>query len=200
MTQGQLLLHSFSTHHIHKHTLHEHYALSAIFTQKLNPWLHKIGLSPMIPRLQSPHFKNEKIFKLRESDLQCLHCKLNCTACADVTDGFRAWNAEETSRKGFSTFLLVRILNKQAIDKVLSTSLFLLDPSPIIGYVCHSLPNSFTDSPPFSKLDWCDLGVWRCLLKTCWGCYNVTVADVSDEDRTGNSLLRIWKLRFGHKA
>ena len=171
MTQGQLLLHSFSTHHIHQHTLHEHYALSAIFTQKLIPWLHKIGLSPMIPRLQSPHFKNEKIFKLRESDLQCLHCKLNCTACADVTDGFRAWNAEETSRKGFSTFLQVRILNKQAIDKVLSTSLFLLDPSPIIGYACHSLRNSLTDSPPFSKLDWCDLGVWICLLKTFWGCY-----------------------------
>ena len=28
----------------------------------------------------------------------------------------------------------------------------------------------------------------------------VTVADVSDEDRVGNSLLPIWKLRFGHKA
>ena len=28
----------------------------------------------------------------------------------------------------------------------------------------------------------------------------VTVADVSDEDRVGNSLLQIWKLRFGHKA
>ena len=27
----------------------------------------------------------------------------------------------------------------------------------------------------------------------------VTVADVSDEDRVGNSLLQIWKLRFGHK-
>ena len=26
----------------------------------------------------------------------------------------------------------------------------------------------------------------------------VTVADVSDEDRVGNSLLQIWKLRFGH--
>ena len=23
----------------------------------------------------------------------------------------------------------------------------------------------------FRKLDWCDPGVWRCLLKTCWGCY-----------------------------
>ena len=27
-----------------------------------------------------------------------------------------------------------------------------------------------------------------------------TVADVSDENRVGNSLLQIWKLRFGHKA
>ena len=28
----------------------------------------------------------------------------------------------------------------------------------------------------------------------------VTVADVSDKDRVGNSLLQIWKLRFGQKA
>ena len=28
----------------------------------------------------------------------------------------------------------------------------------------------------------------------------VTVADVSDEDRVGNSLLQIWNLRFGHIA
>ena len=28
----------------------------------------------------------------------------------------------------------------------------------------------------------------------------VTVADVDDEDRVGNSLLHIWKLRFGHQA
>ena len=27
-----------------------------------------------------------------------------------------------------------------------------------------------------------------------------TVADVDDEDRIGNSLLQIWKLRFGHKV
>ena len=27
-----------------------------------------------------------------------------------------------------------------------------------------------------------------------------TVADVDDEERVGNSLLQIWKLRFGHKA
>ena len=28
----------------------------------------------------------------------------------------------------------------------------------------------------------------------------VTVADVDDEDRVGNSLLQIWKLMFGHKV
>ena len=28
----------------------------------------------------------------------------------------------------------------------------------------------------------------------------VTIADVDDEERVGNSLLQIWKLRFGHKA
>ena len=28
----------------------------------------------------------------------------------------------------------------------------------------------------------------------------LTVADVDDEDRIGNSLSQIWKLSFGHKA
>ena len=28
----------------------------------------------------------------------------------------------------------------------------------------------------------------------------VTAADVYDEDRVGNSLMQIWKLRFSHKA
>ena len=28
----------------------------------------------------------------------------------------------------------------------------------------------------------------------------VTVADVDDEDHVGNSLLQLWKLRFGHNA
>ena len=28
----------------------------------------------------------------------------------------------------------------------------------------------------------------------------VEVADVDDENRVGNSLLQIWKLRFAHKA
>ena len=28
----------------------------------------------------------------------------------------------------------------------------------------------------------------------------IPVADISDEDCVGNTLLQIWKLRFGHKA
>ena len=29
---------------------------------------------------------------------------------------------------------------------------------------------------------------------------DVVTADVDDEDCVGNSLLQIWKLRFGHKS
>ena len=59
---------------------------------------------------------------------------------------------------------------------------FLSDPSPIIGYACHSLPDSLTDWLLFSKLDWCDPGMWRWQLKTCWSCwwwetvYSVTIS------------------------
>ena len=34
-----------------------------------------------------------------------------------------------------------------------------------------SLTDSLTHFVLFSKLDWCDPGVWRCQLKTCRGCY-----------------------------
>ena len=49
----------------------------------------------------------------------------------------------------------------------------------------------------FSKLDWCDPGVWRCLLKTCWGSYCCWCWWCWS---CCNSFLQIWKLRFGHKA
>ena len=80
------------------------------------------------------------------------------------------------------------------------THLFLSDPSPIIGYACHSLPNSLTDS----LTDSCLVNLIDVTL-ACEDAYSklveaVTVAGVSDEDRVGNSLLQIWKLRFGHKA
>ena len=77
---------------------------------------------------------------------------------------------------------------------------FLSDPSPIIGYACHSLTDSLTDSLTHSCL--------VNLIDVTLACEDahlklvevVTVADVSNEDRVGNSLLKIWKLRFGHKA
>ena len=62
---------------------------------------------------------------------------------------------------------------------------------------CLSVTHWLTDSLPFSKLDWCDSGVWRCLLQTqgcyccwCWWwglCWQF-------------SLLQIWKLRFVQKS
>ena len=48
---------------------------------------------------------------------------------------------------------------------------------------CLSVTHSLTNSVTFRKL-----------------VEVVTVADVRDEDRVRNSLLQIWKLRFGHKA
>ena len=39
----------------------------------------------------------------------------------------------------------------------------------------HCLPLSLTHWLTHwllsNKLDWCDPGMWRCQLKTCWGCY-----------------------------
>ena len=64
----------------------------------------------------------------------------------------------------------------------------------------HSLTDSLTDSLPNS----CLVNLIDVTL-ACEDAYSklvevVTLADVSDEDRVDNSLLQIWKLRFGHKA
>ena len=65
---------------------------------------------------------------------------------------------------------------------------FLSDPSPIIGYACHSLPTSLTNSLLLVNLIDVTLA--------CEDAYSklvevVTDADVDDEDRVGNSLLHI---------
>ena len=60
----------------------------------------------------------------------------------------------------------------------------------------HSLTDSFTDSCLVNLIDVtlaCEDGNSK-LVEV------VTVANVDDEDRAGNSLLQIWELRFGHKA
>ena len=62
--------------------------------------------------------------------------------------------------------------------------------------VTHSLTHSLTDSRLSNLIE---------VTLACEDAHSklvevVTVADVSDEDRVGNSLLQIWKLRFDQKA
>ena len=62
--------------------------------------------------------------------------------------------------------------------------------------VSNSLTHSLTDSCLVNLIDVtlaCEDGNSK-LVEV------VTVVDVDDEKRVGNSLLQIWKLRFGHKA
>ena len=61
---------------------------------------------------------------------------------------------------------------------------------------CLSVTDSLTDCRLVNLID---------VTLACEDAYSklvalVTVADVSDENRVGNSLLQIWKLRFGYKA
>ena len=74
--------------------------------------------------------------------------------------------------------------------------MFLSDPSPIIGNACHSLTHSLTHSCLVNLID----ETQACVDSNSKLVEDVTVADVSDEDRVGNSLWQIWKLRFGQKA
>jgi len=60
----------------------------------------------------------------------------------------------------------IRIL----MDSLKTQIIFIIGPESD-HWLCLSLTHSLTDWLLFSKLDWCDPGVWRCLLKTCWGCY-----------------------------
>ena len=74
--------------------------------------------------------------------------------------------------------------------------MFLSDPSPIIGYACHSLTDSLTDSCLVNLTD---------VTLACEDANSklfevVTVAHVDAEDHVGNSLLQIWELTFGPKA
>ena len=41
----------------------------------------------------------------------------------------------------------------------------------LASLVFNSLIDSLLNSLLFSRLDWCDPGVWRCQVKTCFGCY-----------------------------
>ena len=64
---------------------------------------------------------------------------------------------------------------------------FLLDPSPIIGYACHSLTHSLTDSCLVNLID------------VTLACEDATVADLDSKKLVDDSLVHIWKLKFGHE-
>ena len=61
---------------------------------------------------------------------------------------------------------------------------------------CLSVTNSLTDSCLVNLID----VTLACEDDNSKLVEVVTVADVSDEDRVGNNLWQIWKLRFGQKA
>ena len=63
----------------------------------------------------------------------------------------------------------------------------------MVMLVTHSVTNSLTHSLLFSKLE-SDHCLPTKLVEVD------TVVEVDDEDRIGNSLLQIWKLRFGYKV
>ena len=67
------------------------------------------------------------------------------------------------------------------------------DPSPITGNACHSLTNWLTDS---CLVDFIDVTL------ACEDANSkiVDVVTIADDDRVGNNLLQISKLRFGQKA
>ena len=73
---------------------------------------------------------------------------------------------------------------------------FLSDPSPIIGYACHSLTDYLNHSCLANLID----VTLACEDANLILVEVATVADVDAEDNVGNSLLHIWELTFGPKA
>ena len=80
------------------------------------------------------------------------------------------------------------------IDLMDKWELIIGPESEHIGYACHSLTHWLTHSCLVNLIDVtlaCEDGNSK-LVEV------VTVVDVNDEDRVGNSLLQIWEMRFGH--
>ena len=113
---------------------------------------------------------------------------------------------EKKMRNVFVTIITITINNSklEGYWTLQATGLLLQLPKrlafvPIIFYrnrvrslgmlVSNSLTHSLTDCCLVNLID---------VTLACEHVYSKLVADVSDEDRVGNSLLQIWKPRFGH--
>ena len=101
----------------------------------------------------------------------------------------QSWSEDQRKRAGAKAGFVEQVKTSFLIIMLLLLS-FLSDPSPIIGYACQWL----TDWLPFSKLDWCDLGVWRCQLKTCWGLLLLLILMMRIVLATVCCILRSWGL------
>ena len=90
----------------------------------------------------------------------------NCKSCPSYED-----QKVSVKRKSKVTIFLLHISTRYSYYLV-TLVLFVLFLSFIIGPESdHWLCLSLTHWLPFSKLDWCDPGMWRWQLKTCWSCY-----------------------------
>ena len=67
----------------------------------------------------------------------------------------------------------------------------------VTNWLTDWLTDWLTNQLQFSKLDWCDPGLWRWQLKLV---EVVSVVHVDDEKRVDNSLVQMWKVKFGHKV
>ena len=84
-----------------------------------------------------------------------------CVCSSGVTDAHIKWI-------GYNCAISLSILH---FSLCFLEFVVLSDPSPIIGFACHSLTDWLTHSLPFSKLGWSEPGMWRWQLKTCWSCF-----------------------------
>ena len=88
-------------------------------------------------------------------DAENQHSLFDIELIATVSFDYVDWMAKSKKKKVFDSELNVIVFIGPESDH----------------WECLSVTNSLTDSLLFSKLDWWDPYVWRCQIKTCWGCY-----------------------------
>ena len=153
-------------------------------------------------------FKSFIVSQLKAKDF----CKI-CRNCRDISGKSFSASFERGEEGGVSTAMIGVVRRKPfSFFPFLSLSSFYRTRVRSLGmFVSDSLTYSLTHSLLFSKLDWCDPGVWRCQLKTLWGCYccwcwwwrscwQQFVADLEAKlffRLWAQGLVKILKLKFG---
>ena len=94
----------------------------------------------------------------------------------------------ESARSSWNTFVNPWVLLLRKI-KIIISAIFIGPESD--HWECLSVTESLTNSLLFSKIHWCEDDNSK-LVEV------VTVTHVDDEKRADNSLVQIWKVKFGH--